>query len=126
MCDCVRACVRVCVESVRPSVARSSEGGRLQDRESLGMSEPLSCEERGGFCAVSQNTVRTLSEHCQNAVRTLSERPGLCQNRCGSSTNQVICELYRRANNRIGRPKGALRLAWSRRYQHLPFAGLPT
>ena len=36
------------------------------------MSEPLSCEERGGFCAV-----RTLSERCQNTVRTLSER---CQN----------------------------------------------
>ena len=36
------------------------------------MSEPLSCEERGGFCAV-----RTLSERCQNTVRTLSE---LCQN----------------------------------------------
>ena len=52
------------------------------------MSEPLSCEERGGFCAV-----RTLSEHCQNTVRTLSER---CQNgqvsvrtSVGSSTNQV-------------------------------------
>ena len=30
------------------------------------MSEPLSCEERGGFCAV-----RTLSERCQNTVRTL-------------------------------------------------------
>jgi len=36
------------------------------------MSEPLRCEERGGFCAV-----RTLSERCQNTVRTLSER---CQN----------------------------------------------
>jgi len=36
------------------------------------MSEPLSCEERGGFCAVG-----TLSERCQNTVRTLSER---CQN----------------------------------------------
>ena len=52
-------------------------GGRLQDRKregagQLGMSEPLSCEERGGFCAV-----RTLSERCQNTVRTLSER---CQN----------------------------------------------
>ena len=54
-----------------------SEGGRLENRKregagQLGMSEPLSCEERGGFCAV-----RTLSERCQNTVRTLSER---CQN----------------------------------------------
>ena len=62
----------MCVESVRGSL-----GGRLQDRKregagQLGMSEPLSCEERGGFCAV-----RTLSERCQNTVRTLSER---CQN----------------------------------------------
>ena len=52
-------------------------GGRLQHRKregagQLGTSEPLSCEERGGFCAV-----RTLSERCQNTVRTLSER---CQN----------------------------------------------
>ena len=74
MCDCVRVCVLS--ESVRPWLARS-EGGRLENRKregagQLGMSEPLSCEERGGFCAV-----RTLSERCQNTVRTLSER---CQN----------------------------------------------
>ena len=62
MCDCVRVCVLS--ESVRPSVARS-EGGRLENRKregagQLGMSEPLSCEEMGGFCAV--RTARSLSE----------------------------------------------------------------
>merc|ERR1711935_635133 len=46
-----------------------------------------------------QNAVRTLSEHCQNAVRTLSERPGLCQNICGSSRNQAgssqtVCNFF--------------------------------
>ena len=88
MCDCVRACVCVCVESVRPSVARSSEGGRLQDRESLGMSEPLSCEEREGRILRCQNT------HCQNVVRTLSER---CQNavRTARSLSEQVWELHK-------------------------------
>ena len=76
MCDCVRACVCVLSPSVRPWLGRRRGGdfktGRGKEQRQLGMSEPLSCEERGGFCAV-----RTLSERCQNTVRTLSER---CQN----------------------------------------------
>ena len=73
VCDCVRACVCVLSPSVRPWLGRRREGDfkteRGKEQRQLGMSEPLSCEERGGFCAV-----RTLSERCQNAVRTLSEQ----------------------------------------------------
>ena len=60
------------------------------------MSEPLSCEERGGFCAVRtlsercQNTVRTLSERCQNAVRTRLW-VGYCQN-VASTRKRAKCE----------------------------------
>ena len=60
-----------------------------------------------------QNVVRTLSEHCQNAVRTLSERPGLCQNICGSSTNQVKKFLLSKKNEHAYSPPSILSpLAW--------------
>ena len=99
---CVTVCVRVCVlsPSVRPWLGRRREGdfktGRGKEQRQLGMSEPLSCEERGGFCAVRtlsercQNTVRTLSERCQNAVRTLLW-VGYCQN-VASTRKRAKCE----------------------------------
>ena len=96
VCDCVRACVCVLSPSVRPWLGRRREGdfktGRGKEQRQLGMSEPLSCEERGGFCAV-----RTLSERCQNTVRTLSER---CQNgqvsvRTGAGAPQTRLKVAR-------------------------------
>ena len=74
-------------ETSRQEEGRSGATGNVRTPELL---------REGRICAV-----RTLSERCQNAVRTLSERPGLCQKMCGSSTNQVGGAEMRRRLRRV-------------------------